>query len=252
MEKKKVFVPCYGGCEFGSLGEAVNYVQKMPGGLDVYICDIVLYNIRFRDRLREKGIDGVIRMLIKEAPAVAHDIKALDGLKRRWRERMKEHIADYDIQCLPKNSRFCIEGCWFDGLEDLDSQVEMSGNPRHQFDRWYTRDGYKPNSSGLHVGRIWVSYPTFDSFDACDGRSYDNYIFPTQPLKENVMDLYCEKVNSNFNACMVHESIPEELLPILYYNGDSEYVLLATAKVKKFKKNNKNSIWERIMHLLSC
>lgn len=28
MEKEKVYFPCYGGCEFGSLQEAVHYVQK--------------------------------------------------------------------------------------------------------------------------------------------------------------------------------------------------------------------------------
>ena len=228
--KQEVLFPCYGRCGFGNLVEAVKYVQKMPGGLDVYICDIVMYNVRFRDCLREKGIDGVIKILIDEAPVVAHDTKALEGLKCRWTDRMNEHIADYDIQCLPKNSRFYIEGCWFDGLEDLDSQVEMSGNPRHQL-RWYTRDGYKPNPAGLHVGRIWVSYPTFDSFDDCDNRSYNNYVISKEPLTEEKMEEYCKRISMSGNACMVYEYIPKELLPVLYWDGDSENILLATAKV---------------------
>ena len=54
MENQKVYFPCYGGCEFGSLQKAVNYVQQMRGGLYVYIVDIVFYNVRFRDCLREK------------------------------------------------------------------------------------------------------------------------------------------------------------------------------------------------------
>lgn len=44
MEKKVCF-PCYGGSEFGSLQEAVNRAQEMPGGLYVYIVDIVMYNV---------------------------------------------------------------------------------------------------------------------------------------------------------------------------------------------------------------
>ena len=30
---------------------------------------------------------------------------------------------------------------------------------------------------------------------------------------------------------MVHEQIPEDLLPILYYSGKGKYMLLASAKV---------------------
>ena len=33
-----------------------------------------------------------------------------------------------------------------------------------------------------------------------------------------------------FNYCMVHENIPEENLPILYYKGDGKYMLLATKR----------------------
>ena len=44
---KNVYIPCYDRCEFQTLEEAMNHVQKMPGGLSVYITDIVLYNIRF-------------------------------------------------------------------------------------------------------------------------------------------------------------------------------------------------------------
>ena len=125
MENKKVCFPCYGRCEFNSLQEATDYVQQMRGGLYVYIVSIVMYNIRFRDCLRSKGIDDVIQMLIDEAPIIALDFKGVNYLKQVWQERLKEHIADYDIQCLPKNGRICIEGCWFDGLEDIEEQAKM-------------------------------------------------------------------------------------------------------------------------------
>ena len=90
--KQKVFFPCYGGCEFGSLEEAVNYVQQMRGGLSVYIGDIVKYNIRFRDCLREKGLWGVIKMLINEAPAIVHDTKALAKLREVWTDKRNSYL----------------------------------------------------------------------------------------------------------------------------------------------------------------
>ena len=240
MEKQKVFIPCYGRCEFGSMAEAVIYVQKMHGGLYVYIDKIVLYNIRFRDCLREKGLDGVVKMLINEAPAIAHDTKALDYLKRKWTDRMEEHIADYDIQCLPKDGAILIEGYTFNGLDEIFDQVELAGFPRHSYaDKWYPREKMIPNPAGLHIGRLLMSYPTFDSSDASDGRSYNNYVFSMQPLTGTKMDQYYEQVSARSNFCMVHEYIPEEFLPILYWDGDSNHVLLASAK--SYYKSNRHS-----------
>lgn len=231
MEMQKVFFPCYGGCEFDSLALAVNYVRQMPGGLSVYIDKIVLYNIRFRDCLRGKGINGVIRMLIDEAPVVALEIKALDDLKEKWTKRMDEHIADYDIQCLTKDSLILIGDYLFNGLDEIDAHAEIYGNPTHHFTKWYRREGYIHNPAGLHVGNIWVSYPKFDSFDDSDSRCYNNYLISKEPLTEAMMDQYWEQIPANFNYCMVHEHIPEPLLPVLYWDGDSDNVLLATAKV---------------------
>lgn len=231
MEMQKVFFPCYGGCEFESLALAVNYVQKMPGGLSVYIDKIVLFNIRFRDCLREKGIDGVIRTLVDEAPAVAYETKALDDLKEKWTKRMKEHIADYDIRCLPKDSLILIGDYLFNGLDEIDAHAEIYGNPTHHFTKWYRREEYIHNPAGLHVGNIWVSYPKFDSFDDSDSRCYNNYMISKHPLTETMMDQYWEQIPAKSNYCMVHEYIPEPLLPVLYWDGDSDNVLLATTKV---------------------
>lgn len=230
MENKKVYFPCYGGCEFNSLEEAVNHVEKMPGRLSTYISEIVMYNIRFRDCLRTQGIDGVIEMMIDEAPIIVFDMKALNYLKEKWAIKMKKHIANYDIQCLPKDYWIRIDNCWFEGLDDIDAQVVMYGNPHHDSGKWNSKDGFKGNAAGLYIGNIWESYPKFDSFDDSDNRCFENYIFSKQPLTEERMEEYCAKISLSENVCMVHENIPDDLLPILYYNGDSDYVLLATAK----------------------
>lgn len=230
LEMKKVYFPCYGKCEFWSLKEALNFVHEMRGEFSVYIAKIVMYNIRFRDCLRKEGIDGVIKMLISEASEVALESDALDYLRKIWKDRMEEHIASYDIQCLPKDGWIMIEDCLFDGLDDINSQTEIYGNLRSLHRSWYTHDGYKRNPVELHIGNVWESYPMFDSSDASDDRSYNNYVFSKVPLTEEMMEQYCNQVSARIDSCMVHEHIPEALLPILYYNGDSDYVLLATAK----------------------
>ena len=64
------------------------------------------------------------------------------------------------------------------------------------------------------------------TYDSCDNRTYQNYIFRTSPIAEEDMK-EALKIPLNFNFCMVHEHIPKERLPILYYSGEGEYMLLA-------------------------
>ena len=58
--------------------------------------------------------------------AFAHGTKALDSLKEKWTDRMKGHIADYDIQCLPKDSLILIDDYLFNGLDEIDAHSEAS------------------------------------------------------------------------------------------------------------------------------
>ena len=58
--------------------------------------------------------------------AFAHGTKALDSLKEKWTDRMKGHIADYDIQCLPKDSLILIDDYLFNGLDEIDAHSEVS------------------------------------------------------------------------------------------------------------------------------
>ena len=50
-----------------------------------------------------------------------------------------------------------------------------------------------------------------------------------KPITKEQMQQYANmKLESNY--CMVHEHIPTEHLPILYYVGDGPYMVLATKK----------------------
>jgi len=96
-------------------------------------------------------------------------------------------------------------------------------------DRVYPRKNFTPNTHGLHVGELWESYPTFDSYDASDGRSYDNFIIRKHPI--TVADLrQLSEVKRSMNACRVNEFISPDLLPVVYHDGDHPYILVATPK----------------------
>ncbi len=105
--------------------------------------------------------------------------------------------------------------------------MSASEKSRWDEDRVYPRKEYKWNASGLHVGELWESYPTFDSYDASDDRSYDNIIIRKRPISARDLKLLSE-VKREMNACRVHENIPEELLPIIYHDGDNGYILVAS------------------------
>ena len=190
--------------------------------------DIMQYNIRYRDYLREHGIDELVELMLREAPTLRQDKKTVMEIYERF-ERMGG-IADYDIQCydimkpipvLDKELPFSTIGGknveWFLGESRL-------GEP----DPWRNKQAIE-NEFGLHLGQVYDSYPRFDSSDWSDDRSYQNYIIRTSPIRKKEM-LELMNVEALGNRQRVHEHLPKHLLPVLYYVGDGRYALLATAK----------------------
>ena len=236
----KVYMAHYGQCEYNCLQELIlelRHERDSRSWRSLFLVDIVKYNVRFRDCLRNTGIEGVMEMMTEECPSLATEEEELGKLRQWWKERMDEHIADYDIQCYPRDAQLKLCGSMFDGLEDIERQVEMAAIDRYIWndDCAYPRKEYKQNPNGLHVGCLWQSYPTFDSSDSSDGRSYDNYIVRSHPITASDMkQLY--DVKSETNACRVHEFVPEDLLPIVYHDGNNKYILVATKKNELIRK----------------
>lgn len=211
---------CVRGENFESLGAAL----KECGESFFYLEDLILYNVCCRDMLREFGVEGLIELFVSEVPEMAENEDVLKML-RRWAS--KEELAGYDVQCYGINERVTILGRTFDGLEDIKRHVEISGChlDRLSSDRRQDVDSY----DDVHIGKIYEGYPRFDSYDSADNRYYQNFIFRSEPVKDEDMK-EAFRMDRLGNFCMVHERIPEELLPILYYRGEGDYMLLATKK----------------------
>ena len=62
-----------------------------------------------------------------------------------------------------------------------------------------------------------------------DDRTYQNDFFINGDVSAEDVEKRA-KLGDGVNYCMVHEDLPEEMLPVLYYNGDGDYMLLAQKK----------------------
>lgn len=222
----KICFPHHTRGEFSSLNEAFHYLIKREyGWLGSTLTEIVKCNVYYRDYLREYGIDSLIRIITDEVPELTDDKKALKYL-REW--ATKEKVAIYDIQCYNIKSKITILGHIFDGLEDIIKHREALGKEFYRgFECFIPQEVI--SYSDIHIGELYENYPIFDSYDLGDDRAYQNYIFRKNEITRQDMET-AFAVYHKGNFCMVHEQIPEDMLPILYYSGESNYMLLATNK----------------------
>ena len=220
----KICFPHYDCGEFRSLAKAIKVLGATTYSLSRYaLCDIVQYNICYRNYLRRHGVEDLIIRLIEEAPQLKEEKVLLHRL-REW--AAEEKLADYDIQCYNIKDKVTILGHTFNGLKDIREHVELFGSEGYDGLHCWSPTEVEPYKD-VHIGHFYENYPVFDSYDLADDRTYQNYIFrPTSITETNMKDAFC--TFHGFNFCMVHENIPEENLPILYYSGDGQYMLLAT------------------------
>ena len=192
--------------------------------LDVFIDDVVLFNVCYRDYLRARGIDVLIELLFKQAPAFRSEAAAIKAL----RERVEKwgQLADYDIQCLSTDDSFTILGHRFDGLDDVRRSVEKY----HRQER-YDFDAKKFDKlDGIHVLCDYEPYPIFDSSDFGDDREYRNYFFLQRPfIGEDIVHIDKMPTYGNNSKVSEHLDYISEM-PLLYYKGDGPSMLLVTAK----------------------
>ena len=231
FKKKKteyICIPMHNCPKYSSFAEYVTKEKELnPYYFHYSLDETIIYNVKYRNILREKGADELISMLLKEAPVLATDGKSVDYL----RSHLPEKLADYDIQCYHIEDSFKVFGKELHGLKEVQQRSEIfAGEHYSDLDVW-TPEDYKHGKDDIHIGHMYQSYPQFDSYDACEDRSYQNYIFRTHLITKNDMRRLSE-LSSRSNAQRVHEDIPISMLPMLYYPGDGEYMLLATSNNK--------------------
>ena len=116
-----------------------------------------------------------------------------------------------------------ILGQVFHGLQNISAHVEMSqavGSSCKPSVR-------EPKKTGrVHVGELWMSYPCFDSSDYLyENRTYQNYILRERPITFEDMERL-RKLPSGMNAQRLSPSVTEAMLPMVYYVGDGDTMIV--------------------------
>lgn len=224
---QKLCYPGYVDCEFDTLNDAVIYFKEHGSTLEYRIPEIIMNNICYRDYLRNYGIETFIMRLVADVPELKEDHKLLHSL-REWYEEEGKTLSGYDIQCYNIKDTITVMGHEFHGLEDVIAHRSAYGRIGYSY-MSLNECTPKKIAPNLYVSEFYASYPIFDSYDIGDDRTYQNYVFTNAPISgEKVKEI--AEVRHNYNYCMVHERIPDQLLPILYYCGDGDYMILATKK----------------------
>lgn len=225
-QQMNILFPRYRGGEYETLSAAV---QSLLDHQDTFhLGDIMQYNISYRDYLRQYGIDELVELMLHEAPVLRQYKDAVMEIYERFEKMGK--VANYDIQCYDITKPIPVLGkkLPFSSLEGKNVEWFLRecriGEPNP-----FPNDHAIQNAFGLHLGQVYENYPQFDSSDWCDDRSYQNYIIRTSPII-NTQLVELMKVEALSNRQRVHERIPEQLLPVLYYEGEGRYALLATRK----------------------
>lgn len=225
--QRKICYPGYRDSEFASLKDAVRYFKKDGYGMEYRVPELLKYNICYRDYLKEHGLEILMKRIIRDIPELAKDEKTIQSI-REWYGREGKELAGYDIQCYNIKDTITILGHEFHGLEDVIAHRTAYARIGHS-DISINSCSPKKHVPGFYVSEFYASYPVFDSYDIGDDRTYQNYVFTNEPIDADKLK-EISGIRHNYNYCMVHEHIPDHFLPILYYRGDGNYMILATKK----------------------
>ena len=233
MRQDRICYPGYFDCEFSSLENAIRYFKRRRLDVESRLQYIIMYNICYRDYLREYGIEVLIRRILCDVPELSEEQNLFESLMA-WYNREGKDLAKYDIQCYNIKDTFSVLGHEFNGLDDVIHHRSMCG--RIGCGRIYLSECYSSNKlPGICISELYANYPIFDSYDIGDNRTYQNYLFTINQLRNEDMDKL-SNMRRRTNYCLVHEYISEDLLPILYYQGDGNYMILASKKIKHYEK----------------
>lgn len=180
----------------GSEETAIEYFSERMG-------EIVFYNLCYRSWLREHDLESLIRKVKRDAPKLNMP-ETRQSIRAMWRRKGK--IGNLDIRYIGIRERVDILGHTFCGISDFGSD------------------------DSIHVAHVSEPYPCFDEYDVMfESRSYELYHFRRDEISEEKLD----KMKYMLSHCMmgtISEDIDTDMLPLVYYNGDSPVALLITER----------------------
>ena len=137
--------------------------------------------------------------------------------------RKKEHVEPRIFEC-PIDDDVKIMGQVFHGLQDIRKHVELSLLENSSIGP----QECEPERKGkVHVGELWMSYPCFDSSDYMyENRTYQNYIFRGRHVTYSDLKRL-EALPTHGNSKRIAPTVPQEMLPMVYYVCEGNTMMVA-------------------------
>ena len=136
--------------------------------------------------------------------------------------------AMIEIKRVHINDDFIVLNHLFHGIDDLMKHVTMS--LYKDWSRGPARSYTTPIPCSIRVGELWYPYPTFDSYDSMyENRSYKNFIIRDRKITQEDMKRLSD-LPIDIDMKRITKNVPEDMLPMVYYSGDGDYMLVATVK----------------------
>ncbi len=188
--------------------------------------DMMIYNVNLRDAMCSFGVRAVVKHIREFAPNNKELHRCLDSFMGRHPDGS---IGDLDIQVYSTKEDVEILGHVFHGLEDIMAYNEISLCERYMSKERPIRRSPKKRGD-VHVGKLWESYPCFDSSDyAYETRTYQNYLIRNRPITDADMQKI-KNLPAIGNFEKINEQMPLDVLPMVYYSGDGGFMLVATRR----------------------
>lgn len=169
-----------------------------------WIGDIALYNLPYRNLLREHGVDALIKKICEDEPRLPEE-RVKNNIQEMWK-KCGEKLKDYDIRFMGLREKVCILGKTFEGIADFMDDDEV------------------------HVACYMEPYPCFDEFDALnEDRWYKAWAFSKEPIGERT----CGKLSDLVRLSLMWDfnKLTPNMLPIVFDNGDSPVAYMITSRI---------------------
>lgn len=195
------------------------------------------YDLRFKSKPRNGKITELVKLTggkLSEIPLGNNVEKSMNRLIAKVAGKNKPKAAkamDYDSSAVEK----CLAQLKLESVEptavDTSTVVMFNGHIYHGLNE--LRRAARDNSGRCgYVGEISERYPVFDSYDEADeDRYFSNFVFAKSANELKEKSDAAKQLKGSSNFCKLTADTPLRLLPMVYYRGEGEEMIICGLEI---------------------